>query len=424
MKIPALIVMAALLTVGLMLSSPAFGSGKGVAHISLPADLTGTIDGANYRVRVPDNWNGTLLVFAHGFYSSSVALAPDTTPPANPPLDEQLLSRGYALAAVNSPSVEKLAVQQTLTLTSMFNGLVGNPSRTIVWGISFGSGVTLKLIEKYPGIYDGAVANCAPSAGSPENMDAALSFGLAYAAAFQWHDELWGPVGNLRDDLFFKTDVWPVVQAEAFPVPAHYGQWEFIRLVMQLSSQQFWGTDTQLATPFFVLQMWKTTERRAAAELAYGGPIAGNIGTLYSLSGAEKQYLAGLGVNADALLGYMNARTNIAPDHDARIRSLQWASFDGSLRSPVLTTHSKGDGLVWVSNDSCYGDLVQRAGGADLLTRAYINKTSHCSFTADQYLAGIVAINNWLDTGLRPDATLLPPGLDFDLSYVPDPWLW
>ena len=72
-------------------------------------------------------------------------------------------------------------MQRTVALTNFFNGKVGNPIRTIVWGNSAGGLATLKLIEEHPGVYDGVIANCATSAGRPENMDAALAFGLAYA---------------------------------------------------------------------------------------------------------------------------------------------------------------------------------------------------------------------------------------------------
>src|SRR5882762_2456458 len=32
-----------------------------------PLDISGEIHGAPYRIMVPANWNGTLLVFAHGY---------------------------------------------------------------------------------------------------------------------------------------------------------------------------------------------------------------------------------------------------------------------------------------------------------------------------------------------------------------------
>jgi hypothetical protein len=32
-----------------------------------PLDLSGDLHGAPFRIRVPENWNGTVLVFAHGY---------------------------------------------------------------------------------------------------------------------------------------------------------------------------------------------------------------------------------------------------------------------------------------------------------------------------------------------------------------------
>ena len=32
-----------------------------------PLELSGDLDGAPYRIRVPAQWNGTLLVFVHGY---------------------------------------------------------------------------------------------------------------------------------------------------------------------------------------------------------------------------------------------------------------------------------------------------------------------------------------------------------------------
>ena len=51
--------------VAVILAPAAAGQG-GKAHIALPADLAGTLNGVNYRIRVPAGWNGTLLVHAHG----------------------------------------------------------------------------------------------------------------------------------------------------------------------------------------------------------------------------------------------------------------------------------------------------------------------------------------------------------------------
>ena len=265
-----------LIVLFLLLSCLAMADHKGVAQVPLPADLTGTLNGAEYKIRVPSNWNGALLVFAHGVQNAGIKpeIAPVTWPAVTPSLEDRLLGMGYALAGSGFQNSDKDGVQQTLALTKYFKKNIGHPNRIIIWGNSLGAGITLKLIERYPEIYDGAVANCAVDAGTPENMDQALAFGLAYSAAFGWHDDAWGPVEDVKDGLSFKTEVLPILLAEASPGPTTFGRWEFIRLVMHQPQESFWLNDSLNGAPFFLLQMWKTTERRAAIEAEDGGPIA------------------------------------------------------------------------------------------------------------------------------------------------------
>ena len=37
------------------------------AHVDLPFEQEGTHNATEYRIRVPANWNGTLLVYVHGW---------------------------------------------------------------------------------------------------------------------------------------------------------------------------------------------------------------------------------------------------------------------------------------------------------------------------------------------------------------------
>src|ERR1700686_4666228 len=57
--------------------------------------LTGSIGGANYLIKVPSNWNGTLVLYSHGYvFPGSPLVAED----AGDPLTEAaLLQQGYAL---------------------------------------------------------------------------------------------------------------------------------------------------------------------------------------------------------------------------------------------------------------------------------------------------------------------------------------
>jgi hypothetical protein len=51
----------------------------------------------------------------------------------------------------------------------------------------------------------------------------------------------------------------------------------------------------------------------------------------------------------------------------------------------------------------------------------HFNDVGHGLFSADQYLSVLAAMESWLDTGVRPDATLLPASKGFDLGFLP-PW--
>src|SRR5713101_8662829 len=46
--------------------------------------LQGALGGANYTIQVPSNWNGTLVLYSHGYVSSTSPLNP--APDAGDPL--------------------------------------------------------------------------------------------------------------------------------------------------------------------------------------------------------------------------------------------------------------------------------------------------------------------------------------------------
>jgi hypothetical protein len=77
-----------------------------------PATLTGSLpDGATYLIQVPDNWNGTLVLYSHGIM---IPGSPNPARDAGDPLTGQyLLDHGYALAG-SSYATTGWAVQDGL----------------------------------------------------------------------------------------------------------------------------------------------------------------------------------------------------------------------------------------------------------------------------------------------------------------------
>src|SRR6476620_12770455 len=88
------------LLLGLLLSLALID--RAPAAKAAPLDLSGELNGAPYRIRVPANWNGTLLVFAHGYrdkadhYGEVDNRNADVAPSAA--LEVPLLAQAYALA--------------------------------------------------------------------------------------------------------------------------------------------------------------------------------------------------------------------------------------------------------------------------------------------------------------------------------------
>ena len=139
----------------------------------------GVHNGAGYRIEVPRNWNGRLVMWAHGFRGSGLELTVD-----NHPLRAFLAANGYAWAASSYSRNEydvEAGVKDTHALTQRFNGIVGRPELTYLTGASMGGHVTAAAIEQYPQAYDGAMPICGVL-GDHELFDFYLDYNLVAAA--------------------------------------------------------------------------------------------------------------------------------------------------------------------------------------------------------------------------------------------------
>ena len=394
------------------------------AATAAPTTLTGELDGAPYTIVVPDNWNGTLVVHAHGYRDRAdhPGEVDDRSAPAtpNPALEPFLLAQGYALAGsaykTNGWAVQD-GIVDTRALVSYFRDTVGTPSRTLLWGFSMGSLVTLALAEQTAGHFDGYLAACAVAAGAPRAWDGAVATSLAYKAAFGWNDA-WGTVGDVRDDLDFDTEVVPKMIGE-ITNPVNFGKFEFIRLVTGAAPLAFPAP----AYPSWILtNMFFGTEGRAELERRAGGPVGQNLTHVYTLSTADKAYLAALGVNADALLAQMNAGRTIAAKTSARNYVEHWADYSGKIKKPVLTLHTQTDSLVPASHESAYAATVTAAGRSALLAQTFTSGNGHCNFTGPQLLTALGALDSWVATGVKPTAATFPAAVGFIPGFVAPAW--
>jgi pimeloyl-ACP methyl ester carboxylesterase len=128
-------------------------------------EYVGTLDHANFVVRIPDEWNGMLVVGCHAY------MEPGWTPDAQFAVDNLvngdgiglpfvLLEQGFAYAASSYGEggfSVKMGMTRTHQLTEYVIDNFGVTGKVFIIGHSLGGAIGLLLGEKYPELYDGVL---------------------------------------------------------------------------------------------------------------------------------------------------------------------------------------------------------------------------------------------------------------------------
>lgn len=369
--------------------------------------VTGTLpDGATWKAEVPAAWNGTLLLYSHGYrFPGSANPASDV---GDPLTGAFLLDHGFALAGssyANTGWALEEGIRDQLGVLDEFRQQVGRPRTTIAWGHSLGGIMTAGLVQAAPRRFDGALPMCGVLAGGVGTWNQALDVLFAFKvllgqgapleivkmtnplANFQLAQQLLAaaqatPQGRARLGLVAALGDSPGWTDPTKPEPAPD---DFAtRLANQI------GSIASLGIPFGFLA-------RAELEARSGGNPSWNTGVDYadqlglSIDRTEVQALykaAGLDLRAD--LRTLNRAQRISADPGAVEYLSQHVSFDGDLgRVPVLSIHTTNDPLVDVEQEQAYASAVDRAGDSDLLRQAFVNRAGHCTFTPAEQLSAL-----------------------------------
>src|SRR5262245_34692803 len=120
--------------------------------------------GALYRLVRPTPWNGTLVLYAHGYVSPDQPVAlPTEADDVIAALTFQGFAVAYSSYSENGWAI-KDGAQRTRQLLGIFTSQFGKPARVYLGGASMGSLIVINLMEEFPKEFAGAVAAC-PAAG-------------------------------------------------------------------------------------------------------------------------------------------------------------------------------------------------------------------------------------------------------------------
>lgn len=352
--------------------------------------LWGVHGGAGFRMEVPANWNGKLVLWAHGFRGTGLELTVD-----NHPLRQFLVANGYAWAASSysrnayDPSQ---GAKDTHALTMLFNGQFGRPSRTYISGASMGGHVTGIVAEQWPQSYDGAMPICGVMADY-ELFDYFLDFNLA-AQTLSGVGKTY-PYG--ADYLSATVPATKAALGPAFPFALNAAG-QNLKALTQLRSggvrpvfDQGWLFWNGVAGDFlFGLGVGDGTLPRQP------GRAPENVGIVYQFdtdpaqSGAETVFNATVQrVAADPQARRRGGMANVAPTN-------------GDLRIPMLTLHTLGDLFVPFHMQQEYARRVAAKGAAHNLVQRATRDYGHCTFAPSELVTTFVDLVQWVEAGVKP----------------------
>ncbi|MDW3216430.1 MAG: hypothetical protein R8G01_20735 [Ilumatobacteraceae bacterium] len=357
----------------------------------------GVLDHAGYRIEVPENWNGELVMWAHGYRGEGFELTVD-----NPPIRRHLVERGYAWAASsyaeNSYNI-LTGVESTETLARFASDevLPSAPARTYLAGASMGGHITGVSIERYD-IYDGAMPICGVM-GDFELFDYFLDFNLAAQQLALGESN--HPVETAE---YFGTTV-PTIKAELEGVPGGFpfllsetGE-QFKQLVELRSGGDrpnfdeafaYWnGFPTATGFGNFLFDLG---DGDGSLPNTDGASVVDNSTTRYQLDLSPGRNAAERALDRDI--------ARVAPDAGARDNG---EAITGDIDVPVLSLHNLGDLFVPFSMEIDYEQDVRRNGNKQLLVQRAIRGVGHCDFTPLELTTAFDDLTHWVETGQRPE---------------------
>lgn len=414
--------LAVVLLAGTLVSGAAESTAEGAEGAQERRSYTGTIDGADYRVEVPEQWNGTLLLYSHGYWPVTFPPPPEVALTNSEEAEGWLLDHGYALAASNFKGVSGYQVEQgyhdQLVLLDWFEDHVGEPSRTVATGQSLGATIAVLLAERNPDRFDGVSTVC--GGYDPQgifNVSLDMNFAVKTLLAPDHDIELVRP-----NDAEGSTQALADAITEALTTPEGRAR---LALVASLNNVTGWyrahhpqptdrdeRIENQAAWLLNAYTIGLGPNARVDLEARAGGNPSFNVGVDYRRQLArsnqtelvEEAYGAA-GLDLDADLDRLNAAPRIAPDRKAVDFMYRYGVPTGRTPVPVTTLHTVGDGGAIPGYERWYGDQVRRAGDSSQLRQFYVDRGGHCSVSAADEITVLKSLLEKIDTGRWPNTS-------------------
>ena len=366
---------------------------------------SGVLEGAAYRIEVPKNWNGILVMYAHGYAGTGPALRLTT-----PSIRRYLAENGYAWAASSYTKNYydvRVGVEDTNKLALAFKRLVTEGGRTIdepkkryLIGHSMGGHVTGAAIEKEAQTtaqnkvkYVAAMPMC----GVLGDTDLFNYFG-AYQFAAQ---QLAGTMVVTTNATDFMNVRMPTQDAlfTAYPTATTPAGDKLKAIVQNLTGGARPNFELGFSSKQWQDAVWSTFGGDGTISGILSKPVVDTRQIVYQLDNDPAQ--------SDDEKAFNAAVHRATPEDGAnglRDDGLRWIpKVNGEFDIPVLSLHTLGDLYVpWVM-EQIYRKRATEKGNSDRLVQRAIRGTGHCEFTYAEQATAFGELAKWEQEGVKPE---------------------
>ncbi|MFJ3668821.1 hypothetical protein ACIPSE_20475 [Streptomyces sp. NPDC090106] len=404
---------------GTLLGGPARAATGAPAPGACPPSLTDEAtcytgqdaNGAYYALAVPDDWNGSLVVHAHGGPDLG-----DTSDPARSVDDldrwSVMVDQGYAWAGSSyrrGGYGTRMAAADTENVRRLFVSAFGEPERTFVHGQSWGGDVAAKVVEEYAGPhgpYDGALLTNGVLAGGSRGYDYRVDLRVVY----QYY------CANLPRPTEPQYPLWQGLRPGSALTSA--GLRARLEECTGYSSAPADRTALQQRNLDDILAVTGIPERTLESHLRFSvftfrdivhtrlgdrNPFTNSV-VRYSGSHDDKALNAGV----ERFTADPAARRDLSYDSD----------LTGRVSIPVLTLHAIDDPTAFVQHEAAYRATLEGAGRGRYLVQTFSRESEHSGLSASEYAASITALDRWVRTGRKPTPSQVAASCPaFDAEY-------
>jgi hypothetical protein len=390
------------------------------AAVPSPAHYTGALpDGASWIADVPASWNGTIILYSHGYGPFVAQDAP------NPATRQALLDDGYALvgSSYSGPSWLVLAgaVDDQFGALAALEQRIAAPRQVIAWGTSMGGLVSALEAEQGAGRIDAALTTCGIVAGELNLSDYQLDGEWALSHLLAPDQQIKLADYSSSDEAIAAAQTLTAVVAQAQSTAQGRARTALGAALMHLPA---WApSETQPAPTDYPAQENQQAEElstgltslangRYQMQQYAGGNPSSTVGVDYAAllrHSSQREQIAALyraaGLDLGTDLKALTRHADIRGDRTARATFGRETTPTGRLTVPELDIHTIADQKVPVDHESWYAAQVRRAGRTSLLRQAYVEASGHCNFQPAATIAALRAVERRLDTGRWDDVT-------------------